>query len=296
MRIVVTGSSGRIGRALFAALAGEHDVVGVDRTPFSTTRVVGDFTDRDLIAPALDGADAVIHAAALHAPHVGVIDDGEFHRVNVDGTAALAERARAAGCRVLVFTSTTALYGGAVAIGGCTWIDESVAPQPESVYHRTKIAAEALLERAATAACPVRVIRMSRCFPESAPLMATYRLHRGVDVRDVADAHVAALSGSGAVFLRCIVSGATPFLREDTAALAIDALPVLRERAPRLVDAFQARGWPLPKTIDRIYAPHFAESTLHWRARHGFDEVLAQLDRRSLEVLPPGVRLAPGAE
>jgi nucleoside-diphosphate-sugar epimerase len=290
-RVVLTGSSGRVGRAIFAALAGTHEVIGVDRSPFATTRLIADFTDADRLAAALDGADAVIHAAAYHAPHVGSVDEAEFARVNVEGTRQLAEKARAAGCRTFVFTSTTALYGDAVIPGACTWIDESVSPRPVSIYHRTKVAAEAMLEGIAAPGFAVRVIRMSRCFPEPAPVMAMHRLNRGVDVRDVADAHVAALSLDGAAFQRFVISGATPFRLDDVDALAADAPSVLRVRAPSLVAAFAARGWPLPRTIDRVYAPLLAESVLHWQARHGFDEVLAQLDRRSLEVLPPQSRL-----
>ena len=291
-RVVLTGSSGRVGRAIFAALAGTHDVIGVDRTSFATTRLIADFTDTDRLAAVLDGAAAVIHAAAYHAPHVGSVDEAEFVRVNVEGTRRLAEQARAAGCRTFVFTSTTALYGDAVIQDACTWIDESVTPLPVSIYHRTKVAAEALLEELAAPGFAVRVIRMSRCFPEPAPVMALHRLNRGVDVRDVADAHVAALMLAGSSFERFVISGATPFHRDDVATLAVDAPAVLRERAPLLVEAFAARGWPLPRAIDRVYAPLRAASVLRWQARHGFDEVLAQLDRRSLEVLPPDARLA----
>lgn len=120
MRIVLTGSSGRVGRAIYGSLAGEHEVIGIDRSAFSTTALVGDFTDESLLRPLLEGADAVIHSAALHAPHVGLIPDEEFRRINIDGTRWLAEAAREAGVRRFVFTSTTALYGHAVVAGACT--------------------------------------------------------------------------------------------------------------------------------------------------------------------------------
>ena len=75
MRIVLTGSSGRIGRAIYNALAADHDVIGIDRIPFGTTAVVGDLVDGELLEHAMEGADAVIHAAALHAPHVDTVAD-----------------------------------------------------------------------------------------------------------------------------------------------------------------------------------------------------------------------------
>jgi nucleoside-diphosphate-sugar epimerase len=51
MRIILTGSSGRLGRAIFNALAANNTVLGIDRSPFSTTHLVGDFTDAAICAP-----------------------------------------------------------------------------------------------------------------------------------------------------------------------------------------------------------------------------------------------------
>lgn len=112
MRILLTGTSGRIGAAIRAALAPAHAVLGVDRVPGAGTDVVADLRERARIAPLLAGVDAVIHCAALHAPHVGEVDDAEFMQVNVHATRRLAEAAREAGVR-FVYTSTTALYGEA---------------------------------------------------------------------------------------------------------------------------------------------------------------------------------------
>ncbi|NLS15973.1 NAD(P)-dependent oxidoreductase [Rhizobium sp. P40RR-XXII] len=287
MRIVLTGSSGRLGRAIFNALATKHSIVGIDRSPFLTTHLVGDFTDAMLLRQALKEADAIIHCAALHAPHVGTISDDEFRRINVEGTRFLAEASLAAGVKRVVFTSTTALYGHAAAPGRCTWIDEDTAPQPKSIYHRTKLEAERVLADMAGPDLQVRVLRMSRSFPEPANVIAVYRLHRGVDIRDVADAHVAALTNGGRDFQRHIISAGTLFKPEDCEALAADAASVIQLRAPGLAAKFAQRNWPLPQSIDRVYAAKSAGTVLGWHFRFGYDEVLAQLDRESLEVLPP---------
>jgi UDP-glucose 4-epimerase len=296
MRIVLTGSSGRIGRAIFGALCGQHEVIGIDRSPFSTTHVVGDFVNEMLLRPVLRGADAVIHTAALHAPHVGTVPNEEFQRINVDGTRLIAREAIAAGVKRIVFTSTTALYGYAVSVGSCTWIDEDTPPLPKSIYHQTKLEAENTLEEMAGPEFVVRVLRMSRSFPEPGDVMAAYRLHRGVDARDVADAHVAALSNGGAHFQRYIVSAASPFVMQDCESLSIDAASVIRRRVPDLAAEFDRRGWSLPRTIDRVYDSSRAKNGLGWQSLFSFDEVLAQMDRRSLEVLPPGSRISTKSE
>jgi UDP-glucose 4-epimerase len=286
VRILVTGSSGRIGRAIFGAAASTHTLVGLDRSPFSTSQFVGDVADPALLRRAMVGIDAIIHCAALHAPHVGVVDDAEFIRVNVDGLRLMLDAAFEAGVRTIVYTSTTALYGDAVLPEACTWIDASTVPVPKTIYHRTKLAAEALLEQAAGADLAVRIVRMSRCFPEPVDRMALYRLHRGIDVRDVADAHLAALVAAGAPFQRHIASGSTPFRPGDVDALSRDARDVLQRRCPALVKAFERRNWSLPDRIDRVYDASATRLAWGWQPRFGFAEVLAQHDRRSLEVLP----------
>ena len=290
MRVVVTGSSGRVGRAIVARLRADgHVVVGLDRAPASTTEVVGDLGDAAALRRALAGAEAAVHAAALHAPHVGVLPDAEFQRINVDGTRALLDAASAVDVRRIVLTSTTALYGAAAeGVEAAAWIDEDTVPQPQTIYHDTKLAAEALLREAALGGGPtLRVLRMSRCFPEPAPAMAVLRLQRGVDARDVAAAHALALSHEGPAHGTFVVSGATPFRREDAALLATDAAAAIRRRAPALAEAFAVRGWPLPASIDRVYDPARAIAELGWRPRHGFEAVLAAWDAGSPEVLPP---------
>ncbi|MCZ7911014.1 hypothetical protein O9X94_16960 [Agrobacterium leguminum] len=137
---------------------------------------------------------------------------------------------------------------------------------------------------------------MSRSFPEPADVMAAYRLHRGVDIRDVADAHVLALTNAGDDFQHYIISAITPFSADDCDSLAKDAASVLRQRTPALADAFAQKGWALPETIDRIYSPARATEGLGWTSRFGFGEVLAQLDRRSLEVLTMGANISRKSE
>ena len=290
VKVLLTGSAGRIGRAIHARLRADgHDVVGLDVLRGDCTQVVASITDRDAVARALEGMEAVVHTAALHAPHVGQRSDADFMAINVAATDSLLADARAAGARRFVFTSTTALYGsGGTRETGATWVDVDTVPRPKTIYHRTKIAAEQAIRAAASPGFAVTILRMSRCFPEPAPIMAAYRLHRGVDARDVADAHAIALAYTGAEPQTFVISGDTPFAREDVAALMADAPEVLRRRAPELVREFEKRGWPLPASIDRVYDNARARARLNWRPRYGFREVLAQLDAGSPEVKAQG--------
>lgn len=193
MKILVTGTAGRVGRAIYIHLMKEHEVVGIDRTPCSTADVVGDIRDTALLAEALEGVEVIIHTAALHAPHVGLVPGDEFEEINIKATEQLALMGVKKGIKHFVFTSTTALYGFAsTPAGRAGWVDETVMPRPKTIYHHSKIKAEQLLENISSSFdLPVTVLQMSRCFPEPVNLMAVYRLTRGIDARDeIGRAHV----------------------------------------------------------------------------------------------------------
>ncbi|MDD9197491.1 NAD(P)-dependent oxidoreductase [Aliivibrio sp. S3MY1] len=288
MRILVTGSAGRVGRAIYIKLMRTHDVVGIDKVPCSTVDYVGDIRDSSLIDKALKNIDVIIHTAAVHAPHVGLVSDSEFQSINVDATERLALAGIKAGIKHFVFTSTTALYGYAStpkSIAG--WIDEDVTPQPKSIYHKSKIAAETKLEEISILfQLPVTVLQMSRCFPEPADLMAVFRLTRGIDARDVASAHLCAVEKRLSGFNRFIISGVTPFHLSDCEALYTEAETVIKRKCPEIALAFKQRDWQLPQSLDRVYNSSSAREKLGWSPLHGFESVLDMLDTETAEVLP----------
>lgn len=288
MRVAITGSTGRVGRAIYVRLSRYYDVVGLDRAPSSTADIVADLGNQAALEKLLDGADAVVHTAALHTPHIGNVADSEFERINIQATENLLNACIRNRINCFILTSTTALYGGAVdSSHGAAWLDESVVPLPKNIYHRTKLKSEELVRQAASAEGFSGVaLRMSRCFPEPADLMASYRLHRGVDARDVASAHHFVLQSSTTGFQKYIVSGATPFQKNDCEELAVNAVEVFKVRAPELVKEFKKRGWKLPTKIDRVYA---SNSLIEkgWMPKYGFVEVLRQYDDESSEVLIP---------
>jgi len=71
---------------------------------------------------------------------------------------------------------------------------------------------------------------------------------------------------------------------------------VIRERVPALAAHYDTIGWKLPANIDRIYSSARAQSELGWQQKWGWEEVIAQSDRDSIEVLPAGANVAGKAE
>ncbi|MDJ0933552.1 NAD(P)-dependent oxidoreductase [Breoghania sp.] len=287
--LLVTGSSGRIGAAICAAAAARFKVIGVDRIPGDRTDEILDLTeDFEFLGGPVD---AVAHAAGLHAPHVGLVPDDLFRRVNVAATERLALAAKAAaGASCFVFTSTTALYGVRPAgMVQTQWIDEETPPRTRTIYHHTKLEAEARLRLLTGPIFRVTMLRLERCFPEPADLMALYHLHRGVDAHDSASAHLAALEREGEDCETFIVSGTTPFERRDCAELARNAPRVLARRCPELVSAFERNGWSLPGSIDRVYDNARARARLGWQPEYGCMSVLEELCEGAPTVLAPCV-------
>ncbi|HEX8525572.1 NAD-dependent epimerase/dehydratase family protein [Allosphingosinicella sp.] len=272
MRVLVTGAAGLIGSAVSAFLRSEHEVVGLDRRPGAQVSRVADLQE----ALDLDGFDAIVHVAALHAPDVGRAPDSDFVRTNVEATGVLLERAAEAGVGRLVFTSSTSVYGHALEPEGkAAWIDEAVKPQPRDIYDSTKLAAEELVRAASGPRLKTAILRMSRCFPEPVLEMALHRLHRGIDRRDVARAHAMALDSATEAGGTFVISAPPPFERADREELLSDAAAVIRRRAPDLADRFADLGWPLPSSIGRVYSPALAAARLGFTAGFG---ALAVLD------------------
>lgn len=287
MRVIVTGSSGRLGSAIVKRLRRSHAVTGLDLNPSPTTSHAGDIADMAFLSRFLEGTEAVIHCAALHAPHVGQVPDARFEAVNVDATRHLAEKAFRSGVGQFVFTSTTALYGAGHDPGICLWLDEDSPTHPRTVYHRTKRAAERQLEALARPGFAVTVLRVGRCFPEPVDRMALFRLHRGLDAEDVASAHEQALRPSQHSFRTFVLSGQTPFHPEDCDLLLRDAAEAVKRRAPAVAEAFARRGWPLPRSIDRVYCPARAMDELNWQPRRDALFLIDQWYTGKAVALPP---------
>src|SRR6185295_1136076 len=186
MKVLITGTSGRIGSAIANFLRNSHEVIGIDTKMGPHTDFLLDVREKEKIFECVKGVDAVIHCAALLSFHIGVRDDKELREINIQGTENLLKACQKYNVRRFVFTSTTSIYGEAmVHPQRAVWVTEELLPQPRDIYDETKIAAETLCKKSSEKGVSCICLRMSRCFPEREDLMAIYRLYRGVQVQDV---------------------------------------------------------------------------------------------------------------
>lgn len=300
MRILLTGSSGWLGRFLAPQLrTAGHQVIGLDVAPGRDTHVLGSVADAALVdrTVAMEGIGAIIHAGALHKPDIARYPRQAFIDCNVTGTLNLLEAAVRAGHDRLLFTSTTSLMvsqrvrdGDA---GAAFWMDEAFLDgPPRNIYGVTKAAAENLCRLfAAEHGLDIAILRTGRFFPEDDDthhalsgenMKANEFLNRRLSAHDAARAHVVALekiAGMGCETF--VLSAPPPFARAEAGELARDARAVIARHFPDAAELYAARGWELPQTIDRVYDPGKAERLLGFRCRTGFADVLAALRRGS---------------
>jgi len=153
--IAITGASGRIGRRIVGLLdrpgrtlrlvdtdlpdrLGDDDRWGpgldADRVELRRASI----EDERGIRSALDGADAVVHLAALASERPWA----DILRVNIDGTQKVLEAARLGGATRVMLASSIHAVGFAEATDAAT--TRVLVPRPDTFYGVSKAAVEAL--------------------------------------------------------------------------------------------------------------------------------------------------------
>src|SRR5512135_1296073 len=135
MKILVTGATGYLGRAVVAALAEHgHAAVAFARTAsaagLSAAAVDGDVRDEDAVLAAAAGCDAICHLAALVS--VWRPRRTDFDEVNVGGLQTVLRAASRLDIRRIVYTSSFMALPPTGAAAPVMWND----------YQRTKVLAD----------------------------------------------------------------------------------------------------------------------------------------------------------
>ena len=289
MRVLLTGATGFLGSHVARALvAGGHAVRALARAGSSrqiladapeVEWVTGDILDVGSLRVAVAGCEAVIHAAAMvdFSPRRAM----RQREVNVEGTRHVLDAARGAGVQRFVHTSSIAAVGRPPE-GGVADEDTRYDYPIGMGYNESKRDAERLVRRAdgieTVCVNPSLVFGPGEVYKRTLPL---FRLVKWgllpvvppggttlCDVRDVAAAHVAALT-RGEPGARYILGGphvtfrqlATTIAEVTQGARPIAELPPLLLQAAALpVTALARAGVPLP----------FAPGNIAYLSHHGY--------------------------
>jgi dihydroflavonol-4-reductase len=240
---LVTGGTGFIGHHVVRRLIAEgYDVRILARASSPRTLLeglpvefaVGDLTDAASLRGAVAGCSAVFHVAADY--RLWVRNPDELYRSNVEGTEALLRACRDAGVERVVYTSTVGTLH--FSTDGKSAAEKDLA-DPATLagpYKKSKFLAEQVALRFAEQGLPVVIVSPSAPVgegdrkPTETGKMILDFLNRQmpayidtglnlVDVRDVADGHLAAFR-TGRPGERYILGGRNMSLREILETLA----------------------------------------------------------------------------
>jgi len=147
---VVTGGGGFIGSHIVEELLRRRQTVRVidnfstgNRANLEAFRNSAEIIEADIakaknLSEMIEGADYVIHQAAIPSVPKSIVNPVESHESNVNGTLNLLVACREAGVKRMVYASSSALYGDSPTLPK----HEGMMPNPLSPYGAQKLFAE----------------------------------------------------------------------------------------------------------------------------------------------------------
>jgi nucleoside-diphosphate-sugar epimerase len=281
-RIMITGASGFVGRAVVAAFAASGRAVraAVRRPPDASFPAGVEMVQHPDLSqsfdwtPYLEGVDQVVHLAGI--AHTGGVAPERYDRVNRRATAELAAAAQS-GIRHFVFVSSIRAQTGPSADHALTERDE---PVPTDAYGRSKLAAEADIRASGV---PFTILRPALFYGPDvkgnfAMLLRAARTRAPLPIKDFVNRRSLISIDNFISALEFVLS--SPATLGETYVVADPGIP------PRLGDLIatmrRAQGrrpllLPLP--------PHYLETSLRLMRRKGVWERLGgnlRIDARKL--------------
>lgn len=263
VRVVVTGGSGKAGRAVVGdLLASGHDVLNVDMVaphdPLGRF-LRADLTDLGEAIEVLRGADSVVHLAAIPAPGIRTV--GKIFEINTLSTYNVFSAATQLGLERVVWASSETVLGlpfgtrharnlldaaagpGHVAEPDYVPIDEEHPRRPHSSYSLSKVVGEEMADQFARwSRMPFIGLRLSAIrepadYDDFAstwgdPHAGEWNVWGYVDARDVAQACRLSLAADVSGAEVCIIAASdTDSIRPNAELLAecFPAVPVRTE-------------------------------------------------------------------
>jgi nucleoside-diphosphate-sugar epimerase len=155
-RVLITGHNGYVGSVMAPAfLEAGFDVVGLDTGYYAPCTLVPDRVTipqirkdvRDVAVEDLEGAEAIVHLAALSNDPIGNLSARWTGEINYEASVRLARLAKQAGVRRFLFSSSCIMYGMAEA----AVVTEASPLDPKTEYARSKVQAERAISALADA-------------------------------------------------------------------------------------------------------------------------------------------------
>jgi len=293
MRVLITGAGGTLGASLAPMLADAgHEPVLFDvrtlETPYEF--VQGDVRTPEDVRAAVEGAEFVVHTAAIHGIHLASHSRREFYALNLTGTFNVWEAAVEADVQGIVFSSTMGVYkpyNKPLSEETVAALHEGLPLQPGDIYGYTKVAGEQMCRLYGREyGIPSVGLRYGMFVPERFLRYGIRLLYGGVATHDVVRAVMASLEAlaEGKVHWDAFnVESLVPFTEEDGPQLHKDPLPVLDKYYPGATDLLRERGVESLAPIREYYPMEHPAQVLGFRPECNFDRWLEELRERPEE-------------
>lgn len=273
--IAVTGGSGKLGiQVVQELLRQQYHVISLDQKPsdqFHCKQIKVDLNDFGQVVDALQGADAVIHLAAIPAP-LGYPNTYIYSNNTVSGFHIM-EAASILGIRKMVIGSSESSYGFAWADRAfppvylpvdeehpqlpqeCYGLSKVVGELTASMFHRRR-GTQIISLRFSMITSPDEYNRLDTHIPERFQrIMWSY-----IDIRDAVRACIASLQAEGLGAVSFNITSNDTLSDWETARLVKQFFPGLED----IRQSFQGR--------EAIVSNQFAKQLLGWSPQHSWTE------------------------
>lgn len=283
MKILITGARGNFPTALVPRLAMDgHEMVLFDLEPMNapegSAAIQGDIRDAALVAHAMQGCDAVVHAVALHESSAGERNYDDYFTVNVTGLHNVLRSMLLNRVKSMVFASCDTVYGDGTR--GRLVVDESVPCVPGQFYAQTKVAGEELCHfYTRKHGFHVAALRFGKFAPIDWRVAGLGRLNNWLDREDAAMAAqlaIGAVMEEGFGFETFLIQSAKPFTETDWPLLTTEPEKALEFYYPGVMKLLGEHDLRVPH-VHHMYDITKAVTMLGYDPQHNFEQFLERL-------------------
>lgn len=247
-KVLITGAGGNLGRVLAPALAekGYEPVLMDYRLIESDFKFIrADVTRKEDVYKAVQGVDAIVHAAALHGIHLSKYNRDDFWSLNVEGTFNIYEAAREFGVKKVLLCSTMGVYGYGIqqSPDSFTVVDENLPLLPGDFYGLSKKLCEEMAQfYSRSHNIQTIAYRLGMFVPENFLRYGFRLLKGGVDDRDVAKAFLLGLENDAISFDAFNIMAEVPFSPDEFKRWRKEPTDLLEEHFPGASELMKRLG------------------------------------------------------